>query len=228
LIIITIGPLPSTRNAKTATPPSSAKIGRDDDEDPWPRRLADERVLVEGDPQSGEHAERRDGAADPVRRGAPHEPPGNQPERHRDHQIGDPDRDADGNDVAALPPALHQRGATHREHRRDRRAEHRRGDVSDRSDTAFGKILAGGECQELALARGDGGAEQPDPQGQVLRKRCGSGNAGAEQPPDDDLGQRQQHDAAERERRQDVFSAGGERAHYLPFDFRKASRSCTA
>ena len=52
---------------------------------------------------------------------------------------------------------------------------------------------AGGERQQLALARGDGGAEEADPEREVLNDGTGGGNADAEQAANDDLEERE-HD----------------------------------
>ena len=94
--------------------------------------------------------------------------------------------------------------------------------------TALRQELAGGEREELAFTRGDGRAEQPDPQREVLRERRGAGDARAEDAPDGDLGERQDHDPAERERGQNVLGASRGPLHYLPLDLRNASRSCRA
>ena len=57
---------------------------------------------------------------------------------------------------------------------------------------------------------------------------AGAGNAGADEAPQRDLGQRQQHDAAERERRESVLGASRERPRIYFCVFRNASRSRTA
>ena len=82
-------------------------------------------------------------------------------------------------------------------------------------DAALGQELAGGEREELAFARRDGGAEQADPQREVERERRRAGNPGADDAAQHDLGQRQQHDAAEGERRERVFGASARLAAHL-------------
>ena len=106
---------------------------------------------------------------------------------------------AHGDHVAGVAVAPHQRNAAEDEHRRDGRADRRGDDMRELTDPALGQELAGREREELAFARGDGRAEQPDPEGQVLGDRPRSGDAAAQELPGKDLGKRQHHDAAESE-----------------------------
>ena len=87
-------------------------------------------------------------------------------------------------------------------------------DVREVADPAFREELAGGERQELAFTRGDRGAEQADPERQVLGESARSGNAAAEELARKDLGERQHHDAAERERRDEALGAEGDRPSF--------------
>ena len=64
-----------------------------------------------------------------------------------------------------------------------------------------GRNVPGRQREQAIVARGDRGAEQADPQRQVLDEGNRPGDAPAEQPPRDDLGQRQQHHRRDRARR---------------------------
>ena len=92
---------------------------------------------------------------------------------------------------------------------------------------SLGKELARGEREQLSLARRDGGAEQSDPERQVQRERSRARNTSLDELPHRDLGERQQHDAAERDRGNDVLGSCRERRHYF-LVFLNASRSRAA
>ena len=82
-------------------------------------------------------------------------------------------------------------------------------------DAAFGQELAGGEREELPVARGDRGAEQADPQVRFSVNGCRAGNPGADDASKHDLAQRQQHDAAEGERGEGVLGASRNGPHLV-------------
>ena len=73
--------------------------------------------------------------------------------------------------VAGRALGEHERRAADGEHHRDRGAGEAADDVRDVGDAALGQELAGGEREQLALARGDRGAEQADPEREVQRER---------------------------------------------------------
>ncbi len=64
---------------------------------------------------------------------------------------------------------------------------------------------AGGEGEQLPVARGDRGAEEPDPEREVLNDGAGSGDADAEQPAGGDLEERE-HDHRQHGESGDPFS----------------------
>jgi hypothetical protein len=164
---------------------------------------------------AGGDAECGDRPAGPVRRGAPGQAQRDQRERDWKGQCRHPDADVDRDDRAGGPLADDQRQAADREHHRDRRADEPANDVGGRGDRSLGQELARRQRQQLALARGDGGAEQADPERQVERKRRGPGNAAARHQAHRNLGKRQQHDAAEREGGKGVLGPDRESLHRL-------------
>ena len=170
---------------------------------------------------------RGDGASDPVRRRAQRQPQPDQREPDRERERGHPGAHAKRDLAAGLTLRDHERQTTDREHHRDRRAGEAADDVSGVSDATLGEELAGGEREELALARRDGRAEQAHPQRQIQRERGSAGDSGVGDATKHDLAQRQQHDAAEGERREGVLGASRNPRIYF-WVLRKASRSRTA
>ena len=105
-----------------------------------------------------------------------------------------------------------------------------------------GQQRAGGQRQQAVVAGGQRAAEQRDDQREVLDERRPAGDAGVE-PPQHDLGDRQQRQQRQRQHRQGVlgplqrpvlvdaarFGGGvGVERHLLPRVLRKASRSRVA
>ena len=86
----------------------------------------------------GDDAERGDGAALRERRRAPDEAQRDQREPDRQREIGDPGRDADGDDVARRAIAPHERDAAEAEQRRHRGADGGGEDVRDVAERPFG------------------------------------------------------------------------------------------
>ena len=83
------------------------------------------------------------------------------------------------------------------------------------ADAARRQVLARGEREQLAFARGDCRAEHPDAHGEVAGKRRRAGDAPAQHRPGEDLTERQGRDADQRQCRDDVFGADGDSAHLL-------------
>ena len=201
--------------------------------------------MIGGEPDAGEDAQRGDAAADPRRRCAPDQPHRNQSERDGQHEIGDPDRHAQRDDVAGRLIALNEGDPAERKDRRDRGTGEARDEMSGGPDPALREELAGRQGEQLALARRNRGAEHAHPQRQHLREWPGPWQTSLKHLAGDNLRQRQQHDAGHREAREDVLGAYGDLAHleacapgvstasrarhqFLPPDFLNASRSRTA
>ena len=76
-----------------------------------------------------------------------------------------------------------------------------------------GNERAGGEREQLAVARGDRGAEETDPQREVLNDGTGRRESRAERAAPDDLEQRQDDHRQQRQRRERIFDGG---SHTVP------------
>ena len=132
--------------------------------------------------------------------------------------VDDPDGHADGDDVAGLALASDEARAPPTAKIVAIAAPTKPADdVRGRADAAFGQELAGGEREQLAFARGDGRAEQADPEREVQRERRRRRDARCRQAAAARSRERQQHDAAERERGEEVLGADGGCPHLLAF-----------
>ena len=72
-------------------------------------------------------------------------------------------------------------------------------------ETPLRQHRAGGEREQLALARGNRRADQSDDEREMRGERRRAGNAGVEEAPQHDLGQRQDHDAERGERGDEIL-----------------------
>ena len=130
--------------------------------------------------------------------------------------------------IAGDAIAANERAAAEREHRRNRRPDRAGDDVRDRADGPFGRNSPVASVSSLPSRAAIAAPSSPTQSVRFGRTAPGRG-CRAEKPARRDLGERQQHDAAERERGDDVLGPRGEPPRiYLPLDFRNASRSCTA
>src|SRR5262249_25251474 len=88
-----------------------------------------------------------------------------------------------------------------------------REDVRGLADASLRQELAGREREELAVARGDGGAEQPEPEREAGDQAGLAGNRRVQEPARGDLGERQDHDPRQREAGEAVLELDRERFH---------------
>ena len=140
----------------------------------------------------------------------------------------------------AARSTLHERDAAEREDRRDHRADRRRRRrARRRRPRPSGRNSPVASVSSLPSRAAIAAPEHAEPEREVRRERGRSRNRRAEKLARDDLGERQQHDPAERQAGEAVLGLDRERSYrhrlrltrsrpYLPFVFRKASRSCTA
>jgi hypothetical protein len=109
--------------------------------------------------------------------------PSDQPEADRQRQVRDPGCQASGDVIARQAIAVDEGAAAKGEDGGDQRADRAGDDVCDGADWAFGEKFAGRESEQLTVARGDGGAQHPEPE----RQRCGEGarprDSGTEESP---------------------------------------------
>ena len=147
-----------------------------------PSRLAfEERRLPETEPR---RATRPDAAASRphhARSARQHEAQRDQRERDRQHELRDPRRDV-GADRRCRPRA---RSCTICQPPQARTVDAHAPNAAARMSAARrqppgGNERAGGEREQLAVARGDRRAEEADPQREMLNDRTGAGNAEAE------------------------------------------------
>src|SRR5205823_12602584 len=91
-------------------------------------------------------------------------------------------------------------------------AEGRRENVRGAAPDARRDERPGREREQLAVARGDRGAEEPDPERQMLNDWTGRGNAAPERAAEDDFAEREEHHHRQRKRGDRVFDRGGDAA----------------
>src|SRR3989442_2474445 len=145
---------------------------------------------------------------------APDEACRDERERHRQHELSAPGVNA-GADLGAGFALDHRHlPAARREHHGGAGAVRGGQDVGRASPLPLWNERAGGERQQLPFARGDRGAEEADPEREVLNDRAGPGNAAAEEPARDDLAERQNDHHQQRTRRDHVLEPD-ERALHL-------------
>ena len=109
------------------------------------------------------------------------------------------------NELADAALRLHELDRGERENDRHAGPDDRGHD--SRRTTAASPLarVSGGERQEPAFARRDGGAEEADPQHQVLDDGTGTGNADADSAAQDDFEQRDDRHHGQRDRRDGVL-----------------------
>ena len=193
-------------NSSTAAPPRIAKIGAPttaatiDDHQPRPvqagaRARPGNRTSATPDQRSPAP---RDRPSPPRPVGAPGKTQRNQREPHRQRELSHPRRNVRGDDRARLALGDDEldgaAGEDRRHAGRDRRGEH-----CGAPAAPAGHGRAGRERQKFALARGDRGAKEADPECEVLNERTGAGDADAEQPAHGDFEQRQRDHRGERQ-----------------------------
>ena len=100
--------------------------------------------------------------------------------------------------------SAHDVDARPRQHRGHRRADEPGQPLGGDGPWTGGQQRAGGQRQQAVVAGGQRAAEQRDDQGEVLDERRPAGDAGIE-PPQHDLGDRQQREQRQRRHRQRVL-----------------------
>src|SRR5436190_2223451 len=157
-----------------------AEHGRDRDNDqPRPRRAALGQARRTYEYNGDCETSRRGEPMRPRRPRLPHQTKRDHAERHGQHGLRHPRRNPRADRRLRLALGRDHLHAAPGEHERGTRGDRRGKDVRDAARRAGGNERAGGEREQLALARGDGGAKEADPEGQVLNDGTGGGDADA-------------------------------------------------
>ena len=162
------------------------------------------------DPRAGHDAQRGQHAPDHRRRRLPDESKRNQTERDRKREIGGPRRHADRDLLRGLIVDLQEARAAKRQDGRDERADERGEDSGHVPRSPLRHHRASREGEQLAFARRNRPAGHSEDEREVRGERRRAGDAGAEEPSQHDLGERQHHDADGGDRRDKIFCPRGQ------------------